>query len=61
MYKYERVKNLKKEFQKNIKKLDAIISSCSRKEDFRYCIDVIKMYFYTRDKILDLQTKIEKI
>ena len=61
MYKYERVKKLKNDFQKDIEKLDRLIKSCNREKDFAYCIDVIKMYFYTRDKIVDLQKKIEKI
>ena len=61
MYKYERIKKLKNDFQKDIEKLDRLIKSCNREKDFIYCIDVIRMYFYTRDKIMDLQKKIEKI
>lgn len=61
MYKYERIKKLKNDFQKDIEKLDRLIKSCNREKDFIYCIDVIRMYFYTRDKIMNLQKKIEKI
>ena len=61
MYKYERIKKLKNDFQKDIEKLDRLIKSCNSEKDFIYCIDVIRMYFYTRDKIMNLQKKIEKI
>lgn len=61
MDKYERVKDIKNELKKNIKRLDTLLPSCSKTEDFRYAVEVIRMYFYTRDKIMDLLPKVNKI
>lgn len=52
---------IKKALTKNIQKIERLIESSNRKEDFQYALEVMKVYFYTRDKIEDLLPKVFKM
>ncbi len=61
MTKNERIRILRKEFNKLFEKLDRLIKSTKREKDFEDVIDVIHLFYFIYHKVNDKQKAVEKL
>lgn len=61
MIKSERIKEVKTNLIKDMARLERLIDSSNKKSDFKSALEVMKLYFLTKDKIANMLSKVYKL